>query len=226
MGNMPISFIKVENLSFAYPGRPPLWRDLSFTLAPGQQAGLWGNNGCGKSTLFNILMGLTIPQSGQIWLEEKLCATPAAFARQRTRLGYAFQDPDDQLFCSTVLEDVAFGPLNLGCSPEEARRLSSQALAVFGLAGFEERVTYHLSGGEKRLASLAAVWAMQPKALLLDEPQASLDEQGLKKLTAALRACGLPWLMASHDRGFLESTCNQIWEAGQGQIKTVISCFT
>ncbi|MDR1396181.1 MAG: energy-coupling factor ABC transporter ATP-binding protein [Desulfarculales bacterium] len=221
-----MSLIAVENLNFAYPGRPSLWRNLNFILAPGQRIGLWGSNGCGKSTLFNILMGLTVPQSGQIWLEGRLCVTPADFARQRTRLGYAFQDPDDQLFCSTVLEDVAFGPLNLGHSREEAGRLSSQALAVFGLGGFEKRITYHLSGGEKRLASLAAVWAMQPQALLLDEPHVSLDELGLKNLKEALRACGLPWLMASHDRAFLESTCNQIWEVGQGEINAVISCFT
>jgi cobalt/nickel transport system ATP-binding protein len=208
-----LSLIAVKNLTFAYPGRPPLWQDLSFTLEAGQRIGLWGPNGCGKSTLFNILMGLIRPQSGQIWLNQHLCDSQASFARHRTSLGYAFQDPDDQLFCATVLEDVAFGPLNLGFP--QAQALASQVLEMFGLTGFEKRITYHLSGGEKRLVSLACVWALRPKALLLDEPNAFLDEAAAQTLKTVLRDCQLPWLMISHDRAFLEATCNQIWLAGQ-----------
>jgi cobalt/nickel transport system ATP-binding protein len=216
-----LSLIAVKNLTFAYPGRAPLWENLNFTLEPGQKIGLWGPNGCGKSTLFNILLGLLPPQSGQIWLDRHLCASQAAFARHRTSIGYAFQDPEDQLFCSTVLEDVAFGPLNLGCSQKQARLLAGQMLDMFGLAGFEKHITYHLSGGEKRLASLACVWALRPKALLLDEPSAFLDARALQTLKAVLGGCQLPWLMISHDRAFLEATCNQIWLAGPGEFKAV-----
>ena len=137
---------------------------------------LLGPNGCGKTTLLHLIVGLLRPSAGQIEAFGRQRMAEADFHEVRRRVGLLFQDADDQLFCPTVAEDVAFGPLNLGKSRDEVRRIVAGTLDSLGLAGYEHRVTYRLSGGEKRLVALATVLAMQPEVLLLDEPSGGLDD--------------------------------------------------
>lgn len=208
----------MEDIWFAYPEGPPVLKGLDFTLPAGGRIGITGPNGAGKSTLFMLAMGLLVPDKGKIWVFGKPMATEEDFRQIRTRLGYCFQDPDDQLFCATVREDVAFGPLNQGRSRQEVLELVEQTLERLGLTGFAERVTYHLSGGEKRLVSLATVLAMQPEALLLDEPTAGLDEDTRSRLEEILLQSELAWAIVSHDRDFLERTCHQILAMKDGTL--------
>ncbi len=210
--------LRIKNLTFAYPGRPALWQELNLSLSSGQRVGIIGPNGSGKSTLFNLMLGLIRPQAGEIYLNGKLCQSEAQFAGQRTTFGYAFQDPDDQLFCPTLYEDVAFGPRNQGHDKLAVDLLTRQALELFGLMGLAQQPAYHLSGGEKKLASLACVWSLQPQALLLDEPTLSLDEGHQARLEQILADTLLPWIMVSHDTIFLAKVCNEIWQVGGRQL--------
>ena len=209
----------MQDIWFAYPQGPPVLRGLDFTLPDGGRIGIVGPNGAGKSTLFMLAMGLLVPDKGRIWVFDEPMAGENDFRRIRTRLGYCFQDPDDQLFCATVREDVAFGPLNQGRSRQEVVQLVDQTLERLGLSGFAERVTYHLSGGEKRLVSLATVLAMQPQALLLDEPTAGLDPDTRSRLEEILMQSDLAWAIVSHDRAFLERTCHQILALKDGRLR-------
>nr|WP_315984046.1 ABC transporter ATP-binding protein [Aliamphritea spongicola] len=126
------------------------------------------------------------------------------FVEVRGKVGFLFQDPDDQLFCPTVIEDVAFGPLNLGKSREEAMAIASKTLESLGMAGFEERVTHQLSGGEKRMITLASVLAMEPEVLLLDEPSNALDSKARERLLTTLQNLPQAMIIISHDDSFLE----------------------
>ncbi len=197
--------IELRNISFRYNSRPVL-SGIHFRLHPGQRVGLLGANGSGKTTLCHIIMGLLKPHGGEVWAFGRKREREADFEEVRRKVGLLFQDPDDQLFCPTVMEDVAFGPLNLGYSPEQARAIVADTLAGLGLTGFEERLTYQLSGGEKRLVSLATVLAMRPQVLLLDEPTTGLDEETTKRLSHLLVSSDLTYVVISHDRAFVQET--------------------
>ncbi|MCA1906005.1 MAG: energy-coupling factor ABC transporter ATP-binding protein [Desulfarculus sp.] len=213
-----MSLIRMTGIHFAYPGRPPVFAGLDFSLEEGQRVGILGPNGAGKSTLFLLAMGLLSAQAGAVELFGQAMRREADFAPLRTRLGYCFQDPDDQLFCPTVLEDVAFGPLNQGLERGQALERAHRALAELGLDGFAERVTYQLSGGEKRLVTLATVLALRPQALLLDEPTAGLDPQTQARFESVLQKSQLPWAVISHDHGFLRRLCHQVLELSGGRL--------
>lgn len=195
---------RLDNLSFAYePGRPVL-DGASFTLDAGERVALLGPNGAGKTTLFHLMVGLLKPDAGTI---EAFGALPRAerdFRDVRAQAGILFQDSDDQLFCPSVAEDVAFGPLNLGKSPAEARAIVAETLALLGLDGFEDRITHKLSGGQKRLVALATVLAMRPEVLLLDEPTNGLDEATRERLIGILAGQDQAMVIISHDRPFLD----------------------
>jgi cobalt/nickel transport system ATP-binding protein len=154
-------------------------------------------------------MGLAPASSGEITILGSRCDTEAEFRTIRGRVGLLFQDSDDQLFCPTVLEDVMFGPLNLGQSREDARKIALQTLSDLGLDGFENRITYQLSGGEKRLVALATVLAMSPEILLLDEPTNGLDADVEKRLIEILRSLPQAMLIISHDRLFLDQVATR-----------------
>ncbi len=194
--------IRVEQLSYHYPKRRVL-DAVDFSLHAAERVSLEGGNGAGKTTFFNLLVGLNKPKSGRIFAFGRERREEADFHEVRAQAGFLFQDPDDQLFCPTVLEDVAFGPLNLGKSQAEAEQLACTTLAHLGMAGFEERVTYQLSGGEKRMITLAAVLAMQPKVLLLDEPSNALDDQARERLISTLQQLPQAMIIISHDATFL-----------------------
>jgi cobalt/nickel transport system ATP-binding protein len=210
--------INLKGISFAYPGDKPVFDQLSFQLRRGERIGLVGPNGSGKTTLFHIIMGLLRPSSGGIELFGRPADEEKDFRGARRRIGLLFQDADDQLFCPTVLEDVAFGPLNLGKSPEEARDIALKTLARLDLSGFENRITYKLSGGEKRLVSLATVLAMDPEALLLDEPTNGLDEETEEKITDILKGLDLSCIFISHNLDFLLEATDRIYAMANGKI--------
>ncbi|HIE11275.1 MAG TPA: ABC transporter ATP-binding protein [Kiritimatiellae bacterium] len=211
--------LALRDIVFGYePGRPVLQR-CSLALHRGEKIGLAGPNGSGKSTLLKIMMGLLRPQLGDRWAFGRMRrATDDDFLEVRRRVGMLFQDVDDQLFCPTVLEDVCFGPLNLGMGRAEAVRRAAAVLALVGLQGFEERVTFRLSEGEKRLVALAGVLAMEPEALLLDEPLAGLDRDAARRVSRLIRALPLSMVIVAHDRDFLAESCDRIVELRGGRI--------
>lgn len=194
--------LELRDVSFCYGSGRPVLRGCSLRVGEGERVGLTGANGSGKTTLLHLAVGLLHPASGEVVAFGKPRRREADFHEVRRRAGLLFQDTDDQLFCPTVAEDVAFGPLNLGRSRAEARRIVAETLERVGLPGFERRITYHLSGGERRLVALASVLAMQPDVLLLDEPTAGLDEAATARLIGVLQRLNQAMLVVSHDRGF------------------------
>jgi cobalt/nickel transport system ATP-binding protein len=202
--------IELRHITFAYPGAPrPVFQDFNFQLLPDNHLGLTGPNGCGKTTMLHLIMGLLRPQAGQIFIFGEEVKKERDFVKVRQRVGLLFQNPDDQLFCPTVIEDVAFGPLNQGKKPAEAVRIARETMDRLGLAGFEDRVTYKLSGGEKKLVSLATVLAMQPRLLLLDEPTTGLDEATRHRLIHILQDLDIGYMIVSHEPEFLNHTVKQ-----------------
>ena len=202
--------IEMNNITFAYPGSPrPVFQDFHFQFFPENYLGLTGPNGCGKTTLLHLIMGLLRPQAGSIVIFGQEIKKDKDFIPVRQKVGLLFQNADDQLFCPTVLEDVAFGPLNQGKSPAEARQIARETMENLGLRGFEDRVTYKLSGGEKKLVSLATVLAMQPQLLLLDEPTTGLDENTRHRLIHILQDLNIPYMIVSHEPEFLHHTVKE-----------------
>ncbi|UCF84574.1 MAG: ABC transporter ATP-binding protein [Desulfobacteraceae bacterium] len=210
--------INLSDISFAYRGTASVLDKLSLQLYRGERLGLIGPNGSGKTTLFHIIMGLLKPSFGIIEIFDRHVLEEKDFRSVRERIGLLFQDADDQLFSPTVLEDVAFGPLNLGKSQEEAKNIAQSTLELLGLSGFQDRITYKLSGGEKKLVSLATVLAMEPEILLLDEPSNGLDDNTKAKLTEALSQLDLSYILISHEIDFLSETTDSVCEMRNGKI--------
>ena len=209
---------EVRGLGFAYPGGPPVLDGLDLTLEAGERLCLTGANGAGKSTLLRLLVGLLKPQAGAVIAFNRERRDEADFHEVRRRAGFVFQDPDDQLFCPTVAEDVAFGPLNLGKSRDEALAIVDDVLARLHLSAFRDRVTHKLSGGEKRLVSLATVLAMDPEVLLLDEPTNALDEPTTERLTEILLNLPQAMILVSHDPHFRRHIGTRILRLEGGRI--------
>ncbi|QIK37639.1 ABC transporter ATP-binding protein [Caldichromatium japonicum] len=198
--NTPL--IELQGISFGYPERPVL-RRLDLVLGAGERLALVGDNGAGKSTLLHLIVGLKRPSAGRVIAFGRERRVEADFYEVRAKVGLLFQDSDDQLFCPTVLEDVAFGPLNLGYPPAEARRIALKTLEQLSLTGFADRIADRLSAGEKRLVALASVLAMRPEVLLLDEPTNGLDRVAVERLIAHLSALSQAMILVSHDWRFL-----------------------
>jgi cobalt/nickel transport system ATP-binding protein len=210
--------INLEGISFNYPGGLPVVHNLDFHFHRGDRIGLIAPNGSGKTTLLHLIMGLLKPSAGRMEIFGKPVKDEKDFADVRRRIGLLFQDADDQLFSPTVLEDVAFGPLNLGKKKQAAIAIARRTLNFLGLAGFEDRITFKLSGGEKRLVSLATVLAMEPEILLLDEPINGLDIKTRNKLTEVLAGLDLSYILISHDFDFLAETADAIYTMEDGKI--------
>ncbi len=210
--------INLIDISFSYPGEAEVLDKLNLQFSRNEKTGLMGPNGSGKTTLFHIIMGLLKPLSGNIEIFGKPAKEEKDFIDVRKRIGLLFQDADDQLFSPTVLEDVAFGPLNLGKSKDEAIDIARKTLEFLDLAGFEDRITYKLSGGEKRLVSLATVLAMEPEILLLDEPTTGLDEKTKTKIKKTLRELDLSYILISHEFDLLSEITDSIYTMDKGKI--------
>ena len=213
-----MAMIWLEDLHFAYPGQAPVLSGASMRLGPGERLSLTGANGAGKSTLLRIILGLQRPQRGTVTVFDQPRRTENDFHEVRRRIGLVFQDPDDQLFCPTVAEDVAFGPLNLGKSRAEALEIVDRQLTDLDLHHLRDRVTHKLSGGEKRLVTLATVLAMDPEVLLLDEPTNALDPKNAARLTEIIDALPQPILLVSHDPAFRQAIAPCALELTDGQL--------
>lgn len=211
----------LTDLRFAYGPERPVLTGASLSLEAGERLALVGDNGAGKSTLLALMVGLLKPQGGTITAFGRDRRTEADFAEIRPRAGFVFQDPDDQLFCPTVAEDVAFGPLNLGAGKAAARAVVAETLAMLDLADFGPRVTHHLSGGEKRLVSLAAVLAMKPEVLLLDEPTNALDARHRARLIEILRGLPQAMVIVSHDAAFLDALATRRLLLEDGRLQAI-----
>ena len=210
--------INLEDISYSYPGGRPVLEDLYLQLHEKERVGLMGPNGSGKTTLFHVIMGLLKPSSGKIEIFGRQVVDEKDFRPMRQQIGLLFQDADDQLFSPTVLEDVAFGPLNQGKSIKEAKDIAREILTSLGLEGFEDRITYKLSGGEKKLVSLATVLAMRPKVLLLDEPTSGLDSDTTQKIIEILEDIDISYIFISHNMDFISRTTDKIFGMADGRI--------
>lgn len=176
---------------------------LSLALHAGERLAIAGANGAGKSTLLRTIVGLEKAMEGKVSIFGKARQSEKDFKEVRTRIGLLFQDADDQLFCPTVIEDVAFGPLNTGLSRKDAFDKARATLGRMQLDHLADRVTYRLSGGEKRLVCLAGLLAMEPQVLLLDEPTSGLDDANYARLMEILAALPAAMILVSHDAAFL-----------------------
>ena len=185
---------------------------------PATRLALLGANGSGKTTLLHLIVGLLRPTAGRIEAFGKVRREEADFHEVRRRAGLLFQEADDQLFCPSVAEDVAFGPLNLGKPRDEVRRIVTHTLQSLGLHDYEHRITYRLSGGEKRLVALATVLAMQPDVLLLDEPTSELDEAASERLIELLSGLPQAMILVSHDRPFWQRIATGAFELCDGRL--------
>jgi cobalt/nickel transport system ATP-binding protein len=213
------TLIRLQEITFGYDSTRDVLRKLSFTFSEGDRVGLTGPNGSGKTTLFHIILGLLKPRAGEIEIFGKEMHEEAGFREARERIGLLFQDANDQLFCPTVAEDVAFGPLNLGKRYDEAQKIVGETLETLGLTGFEDRVTYKLSDGERRLVSLASVLAMNPEVLLLDEPISGLDEETTERIIRVLTRSSKSYMIISQDRGLLAKTTHCTLRMANGKLE-------
>ncbi len=211
----------LEGVSFAYPGGRALFENLNFALPEREHIGLYAPNGSGKTTLLRLIVGLERPASGRVLFRGAPVFDDKDRHALRCKIGMVLQYAEDQLFCPTVLEDVAFGPLNLGLSKQAALAAAKDTLRLLGLEGFEERLTHKLSGGEKKLVSLATVLSMRPEALLLDEPVAGLDQEAEARLAGILKDLPAARVTVSHDRDFLKETSSRILTIADGRLKDI-----
>lgn len=201
--------LEVDTLSYRYPDGHQALHELSFRLREGERVALIGPNGAGKSTLLLHLNGLLPdrpPPTASIRVDG-LPLVAAELAEIRRRVGLLFQDPDDQLFCPTVWEDVAFGPQQLGVQEPRLSQLVDESLGLVGLAGFAQRLPHHLSRGEKRRVCLAGLLACDARLLVLDEPTSDLDPRGRRELMLLLRRLPVSQLIATHDLEFVVEIC-------------------
>ena len=220
MSEAPI--FALDNVSFAYPSGREVLHDVTLTFEPGQKTGLYGANGSGKTTLFHVIMGLATPSRGRVLFHGSPVSGEKQFRALRREVGLVMQNAEDQLFNPTVLDDVAFGPLNLGLSADEARERAEETLRELGLAGFGSRLTHRLSGGEKKLVSLATVLSMRPRVLLLDEPTNGLDPQTRERIIAILDGLPTARIIISHDWDFLAQTTTRYMTIKDGRLMTDI----
>jgi len=212
--------IEITNLNYRYHDGTEALRGVSFRVAPGECVALLGPNGSGKSTLLLHLNGI-LPEklsgNGAVKiLDEPVGAQNIETIRRQ--VGLVFQDPDDQLFCPTVQEDVAFGPQQLGLAEADVAARVEKALAQAGLAGFGRRATHHLSHGEKRRVCLAGVLACEPAILILDEPTSDLDPRGRREFKALLRQIPATKLIATHDLELAVELCARTMVLDRGAI--------
>ena len=210
--------LSTQNLTHAYAGGRVALSGVTFAVEPGESVALVGPNGAGKTTLFLRLCGVLPGRPGEASVGGLDPAVPAERRKLSETVGVVFQNPDDQLFSPTVLEDVAFGPLNLGATPDEAKARADEALRSVGMAGSGDRVPFQLSGGEKRRAALAGVLAMRPAVLLLDEPSMFLDPRGRRELIGVIRGLSGTKLIATHDLELVLDTCPRVLVLDGGRL--------
>ena len=211
--------LELRDIYFKYPSsKNYVLKGLNFKIEQNQRIGIIGANGEGKTTFLHLCVGLIMPQKGAIFFHGEKIKSSKQFVELRKEIGLVFQNPDDQLFSPTVLEDVAFGPLNLGLPPHKAKQRAMWALEVVGLSGMEDRITTKLSGGEKKLLSLATIIAMKPRVLLLDEPTTGLAPATRETIINLINDLQMDFVIVSHDWDFLYRTTNSLYVMDKGRL--------
>lgn len=200
--------IEVADASFSYEKEQPVIRNLTFGIRRGEAVGLIGANGVGKSTILKMLTGLLEHEGSVQMFDMEVCREHLFEIRRRT--GYVFQDSDNQLFMPTVYDDLAFAPRNYGMSREETNARVDEALERTGITYLKHRQNYKMSGGEKRMACIAVVLAMQPDVILMDEPSIALDPYNRRTLIRTLNQMPETKLIASHDLDMILETCGRV----------------
>lgn len=212
-----MSILSMKNVTFTYPDGHRAITGVSLDIERGQSVGLVGANGAGKSTLLLMLPGVLTPESGEIRVDG-VKLEKSTVAGVRRSVGLVFQDSDDQLFTTSVYDDIAFGPRNMGLSEEAVHTAVDDALERTDIAHLAKRAPYRLSGGEQRLAAIASVLSLDPKLLVMDEPSASLDPQARRKIIALLRRLPQAKIIASHDLDLVWEACERVVVIAAGQI--------
>ena len=208
--------IEFRNVSFSYEKDTPVLQDLSFRIGDGESVGLIGANGAGKSTLMKLLLGLLQGQ-GEI-LVDGLAVSKATLPEIRRRLGFVLQNSDHQMFMPTVYEDMIFAQLNYGVSREETEQRVDAVLEQLGLTALKHRHNHKISGGEKRMAAIATVLAMEPEVILMDEPTSALDPYNRRIVINTICSLSQTRLIASHDLDMILDTCDRVILLSQGRI--------
>lgn len=214
--------LSTENLSFTYPDGTHALKNINIEIEKGEKVAIIGPNGAGKSTLFSHFNGLTEPTSGCVKIEGK----PISFEKDellkvRQKVGIVFQDPNDQLFAPTVKEDIAFGPMNLGLSYDEVEKRVEDALKMVGMENYEDKTPHHLSGGQQKRIAIAGIIAMKPELMILDEPTAGLDPDGVEKVLNIMNQLneeGMTLIISSHDIDMISKYANKIFVLYNGEI--------
>ena len=214
--------LEVKNIKYSYNKDYQALKGVSLKIDRGDMAALLGKNGAGKSTLFLHLNGIYQPDEGKVFIEgEELKYDKKSLLKFRQKVGIVFQNPDDQIFAPTVEEDVAFGPLNLGLSMEEVQDRVEDALQRVGMSGYEKKAPHHLSGGQKKRVAIAGILAMKPEIMVLDEPTAGLDPQGvtdLVKLLKELNEEGITILISTHEVNLVPDYANKAFVLVDGNL--------
>ena len=208
--------IQFQNVSFSYDKANPVVKDLSFSIAKGESVGLIGANGAGKSTIMKLMLGL-LEGSGRI----TACGMPMNkqnLPAIRQKLGFVLQDSDNQMFMPTVYEDMTFGPRNYGLSKEDTEKRVDDVLCRLGLQELKYRHNHKISGGEKRMAAIATILAMEPEVILMDEPSTALDPVNRRTVIRTINALPQTKLIASHDLDMILDTCSRVILLSQGRI--------
>lgn len=214
--------LSTENLSFTYPDGTQALKNINIEIEKGEKVAIIGPNGAGKSTLFSHFNGLTEPTSGCVKIEGK----PISFEKDellkvRQKVGIVFQDPNDQLFAPTVKEDIAFGPMNLGLSYDEVEKRVEDALKMVGMENYEDKTPHHLSGGQQKRIAIAGIIAMKPELMILDEPTAGLDPDGVEKVLNIMNQLneeGMTLIISSHDIDMISKYADKIFVLYNGEI--------
>ena len=195
--------LEVQNIKYSYNKDYQALKGVSLKVEKGEMVALLGKNGAGKSTLFLHLNGIYEPDEGKVFIDgEELKYDKKSLLKFRQKVGIVFQNPDDQIFAPTVEEDVAFGPLNLKLPMEEVQKRVTESLARVGMSGFEKKAPHHLSGGQKKRVAIAGILAMKPEIVVLDEPTAGLDPQGVRGLSKLLKELndeGITIIISTHE---------------------------
>lgn len=214
--------LETKNLSYTYPDGTEALKDVNIQIKKGEKIAIMGPNGAGKSTLFSHFNGLTEPTSGHVEVDgEKIVYEKSELLKVRQKVGIVFQDPNDQLFAPTVKEDVAFGPMNLGLDYDEITKRISESLKMVGMEGFEDKTPHHLSGGQQKRVAIAGIVAMKPEIMILDEPTAGLDPDGVDKVLDILDNLnkeGISLVISSHDIEMVNEFADKIYVLYGGEI--------
>lgn len=208
--------LEFRNVSFSYEPGIPVIDNLSFHIRKGETVGLIGANGAGKSTIMKLMLGL-LPAQGEI-LVDGMPVTKQNLSVIRQKIGFVLQDSDNQMFMPTVYEDMIFGPRNYGLTREEADARVDRVLKELGLESLKHRHNHKISGGEKRMAAIATILAMEPEMIVMDEPSTALDPVNRRRVISTINSRKETKLIASHDLDMILDTCQRVILLNHGRI--------